>query len=242
MGLVEGLANIEARLAQEEAKRNRNDGPKIPFLGLQDGESQKFVFLQEFDKSSENYLDKNGLAQLAVEHQHPENYRTHAQCTRDDDKCYGCEKFAEGEKGWRQKFKLYINVLLLDEKNNPLTDDDGKPLVKVLSQGYGPQSITEGLLEIARELGTVTDKVYKFKRSGKGKNDTSYVLTQTVPHKLNLEEYDVYDLKNDVLKKLPYAEQEGFYNYWRQFVKDSGQQESGLDEFAKRESKPEDVW
>lgn len=205
MGIVRGLKNINAHVEAEEAKfSGSGDAPKAKWFKLNDKQAVKVVFLQELDEDSPNYSEKNGLGFIAVEHVNPENFRRKALCSIDEEgACYGCEQHSKNWKaGWKQKSRLYINALV----------DNGtdEPYVVVLSQGNGPKSVTPSLIEQAGEIGTITDKYFKIKRSGAGLSDTSYLLTPLGAHDLNVEDYELYDL-DKVVRSVPYAEQEAHY-------------------------------
>lgn len=205
MGIITGLKNINAHVDAEEAKFSGNDDrPKTKWFGLKDKQAAKVVFLQELDPDSENYSEKNGLGFLAVEHQNPANFRRKALCSIDDEgACFGCEQHRKDYKaGWKQKTRLYINVLVDDGVN--------EPYVAVLSQGNGPKSITPSVIEQATEIGTITDKWFKIKRQGAGQTDTSYLLTPLGAHDVDVESYELFDLKN-VVREVPYAEQAAHY-------------------------------
>jgi len=209
MGIVKGLKKISAHLDAEEQKfANRSgdgeDRPKIKWFGLKDKEAVKVIFLQEMDEESENYSEKNGLGFLAVEHAPSDLFPRRATCTIEEEgACFGCEKHREDFKaGWKQKTKLYINVLVDDGVN--------EPYVAVLSQGNGPKSVTPHVIEQATEIGTITDKWFKIKRNGSGQTDTAYLLTPLGQHDKNVEDYEVFDLDYAV-RNVPYAQQEAHF-------------------------------
>lgn len=204
MGIVRGLKSINAHIDAEEAKFSGSDGPSTKWFKLADKQAVKVVFLQELDPDSENFSQKNDLGFLAIEHVNPENWRKKAVCSIDDDgACYGCEQHKKDWKaGWKQKTRLYINVLV--------DDGNGDPYVAVLSQGNGPKSITPTLIEYAGDDGTITDKTFTIKRSGAGATDTSYTLRAGKDHGLDVESYELFDLEK-VLRQVPYAQQEAHY-------------------------------
>lgn len=205
MGVKRGLKDINAHIDAEEAKFNKSgdDSPKTKWFKIGDKETVKVLFLQELDADSENYSEKNGLGFLAVEHSNPKNFRRKAICTIDDEGvCWACEQHAKDwSAGWKQKNKLYINVLVDDNKN--------EPYVAILSQGVGPKSVTPALIEYAGE-GSITDKWYKIKRTGSGQTDTSYLLMPSTASKENVEDYELFDLEK-ALYNVPYAQQEAHY-------------------------------
>lgn len=194
MGYLEGIQGINELLEKKNA--DFEDGPKAKWLSLKGGESVRIVFLQELDKDAENYSEKNGLGKFFLEHSNPANWRKKAECTADTGACYGCEQ------GWGQKVQMYINVLV----------DNGKdePYVAVLSRGTGKGSTSKLLLEFAADDGTITDKWFKFKREGSGKDDTTYYLMPSKAHDLNVEDYEVFDLTRAVFH-VDYERQEAYY-------------------------------
>ncbi len=205
MGIVKGLSAINKHVEAEDAKFNGSgDSNPITWFKLTDKQSVKVVFLQELDPNSTNFSQKNDLGFLAVEHVNPENWRKKAVCTKDEEGvCYGCEQHAKDWKaGWKQKTRLYINVLVID--------GDKEPFVAVLSQGNGPKSITPTLIEYAGDDETITDKFFSVKRSGAGATDTSYTLRAGKEHGLDVESYELFDLEK-ALRQIPYERQEAHY-------------------------------
>lgn len=203
IGALKGLKSINAHIDAEEAKYSGNS---TKWFKLSDKEAAKVIFLQELDEDAENFSQKNGLGQLNVEHSHPKKYVNKAMCTAAEDgegQCWACEQHEEDRKaGWKQKSRLYINVLV----DNGVDD----PFVAVLSQGTSDKSITPSLIEHATEMETITDRWFKVKRNGSGLS-TSYVLTSLKEHDLNVEDYDLFDL-DKVTVEVPYVKQEAFYN------------------------------
>lgn len=194
MGFVEGLKQMTEALAPRE--QNFEDRPKARWVKLKSGDSVRIVFLQELDVDSPNYSKKNGLGRLVSQHTSPKDWRKKAECTIETGSCYGCE----------QQFPLsrqfYINVLV----------DDGKedPYVAVLSRGTGKNSVSRQILEYAAEDETITDKWFKLKREGDGKDDTTYFLMPSKPHDLDIESFEVYDLGQVVFRVKP-ENQESYY-------------------------------
>lgn len=206
MGLVKGLKAINQHVEAEENKYNGSgdSGTSIKWFKLGDKQKVKVIFLQELDPDSENYSAKNDLGFLAVEHVNPKNWRQKAVCSIDDEgACYGCEQHRKDWKaGWKQKTRLYINVLVDDGQN--------EPYVALLSQGNGPKSITPVLIEYATDDGTITDKWFNITRTGAGATDTSYTLRGGSKHDKNVEEFELFDLEK-ALRQIPYEQQEAHY-------------------------------
>lgn len=204
MGIVTGLKNLNDVI--DKPGHEGSEGSKATWVKIEDGESIKVRFLQELDPDSPTYNEKNGLGFIAIEHTNPADYRRKALCSMDDQgKCYGCEQHRKDYKaGWKGKPRLYINVLV----------DNGKddPFVAVLSQGISGKTITPTLNEYAKEMGSITNLMWRIKRTGL-KTDTSYTI---IPLQKDDSEFDsssleLYDLMTTAVRDLPYVEQEAFF-------------------------------
>lgn len=204
MGIVTGLKNLNDVI--DKPGHESSEGSKATWVKIEDGESLKVRFLQELDPDSPTYNEKNGLGFIAIEHTNPADYRRKALCSMDDQgKCYGCEQHRKDYKaGWKGKPRLYINVLV----------DNGKddPFVAVLSQGISGKTITPTLNEYAKEMGSITNLMWRIKRTGL-KTDTSYTI---IPLQKDESEFDssvleLHDLLATAVRDLPYVEQEAFF-------------------------------
>lgn len=206
MARLKGLAAIQAKIDADEARRGEGgDFVKAEWFKLADKQSARVVFLQELDEDSPNYSAKNGVGEVVVEHSNPQNFKRKAECTLEDEgQCWACEQHRKDYKAkWGQKSRLYINALVLGA-------DDDEHKVVILSQGLSDSQISPALFEQAGEFKTITDRVFKIKRSGAGFNDTSYILTALTPHDLDVEKYEVYDL-DKIIRKVPYDQQAAHY-------------------------------
>ena len=204
MGIIKGLKSINKYEEEQEKKRAERDRPKTVWFKLADKQKVEIAFLQELDDESPNYSAKNGLGVLAVEHTNPENFRRRAVCSIDDEgACYGCEKHQEDYTlGWKGKTRLYINVLVNDGEN--------EPFVAVMSQSNSGQSITPTLRDEAIDEGTISTKWFAISKAGKG-TETNYTLRAKKEHGLNVEDYEVFNLEENVLRQVPYNMQEAHY-------------------------------
>jgi hypothetical protein len=204
MGIVKGLKDLNKALDKPQSSGDSNKGR---WVKLEDGESVKIRFLQELDPDSPNYDEKLGLGFIAVEHTNPKDYRRKALCSIDDQgKCWGCEQHRKDFKaGWKGRSRLYINVLV----------DDGKeePYVAILSQGSSGKTITPTLIEYAGEMGSISNLMWRIKRSGT-KTDTSYTIIplQKDEAKFDATSLELYKLEESAVRDLPYTEQEAFFN------------------------------
>lgn len=204
MGIVKGLKDLNK--VMDKPQVNGGEGTKARWLKIEDGESVKIRFLQELDPDSPSYNDKNGLGFIAVEHTNPKDYRRKALCSMDDQgKCFGCEQHRKDYKaGWKGRSRLYINVLVDDGKNDPY--------VAILSQGSSGKTITPTLIEYAGEMGSITNLMWRIKRTGT-KTDTSYTIIPLQKDESNFDSssLELYKLEETAVRDLPYTEQEGFF-------------------------------
>lgn len=205
MGIVKGLKGLNQ--VMDKPSYVEGDGTKARWAKLEDAESVKVRFLQELDPDSPAYDEKNGLGFIAVEHTNPKDYKRKALCSMEDQgKCYGCEQHRKDYKaGWKGRSRLYMNVLI----------DDGKeePYVAILSQGSSAKTITPTLIEYAGEMGSISDLMWRIKRTGT-KTDTSYTIIPLAKDetKFDASALELYDLETTAVRDLPYTEQEAFFN------------------------------
>jgi hypothetical protein len=204
MGIVKGLKDLNKAL--DKPSYSESDSTKGRWVKLEDGESVKIRFLQELDPDSPSYNEKNGLGFIAIEHTNPKDYRRKALCTMEDQgKCYGCEQHRKDFKaGWKGRSRLYMNVLV----------DDGKedPYVAILSQGSSGKTVTPTLIEYAGEMGSITNLMWRIKRSGT-KTDTSYTIIPLAKDEtpFDYSSLELYELEASAVRDLPYSEQENFF-------------------------------
>lgn len=199
MSVIKGLAAIQQELAKRPQPGDFEDRPKARYVTVKDGESVKLVFLQELDESSPNFNAKNGTGIFVLMHTNPDNWKKSAKCTADVGECYGCKK------GWKQKVLLFINVLV----------DDGKeePYVAIFNKGLGKGSVAQSLLSMAQDADfdeSISDKTFKFSRSGEKTNTTYALSPMPKPHSLNVEDYELFDLEKYVFTVSP-EKQEAYY-------------------------------
>lgn len=200
---LKGLKEYNKYNEDKEARRIEAEANRLTWVKLDAGQSVKMRPLQELDDNSKNYSAKNGQGFIAVEHVSPDNYQLKILCTAEEDGCVGCEQHklhrtdAEYKGGWKQKPRLYLNVLIDDGKNDPY--------VAVLSQGTGDKSITPQLLEYAED-GSITDRWYKLSRKGGGLT-TSYLLkAEDKTDDVDVEAYEMQELTKAV-RDVPYEDQ-----------------------------------
>ena len=204
MGIVTGLAAINKAI---EPSHSNNDGQKGRWLQLKDGQSVKIRFLQEIDPDSPNYNKDAGLGIVGIEHTNPKDYKRKAVCTFEDEgQCFGCEQHRRDPKsGWKAKPRFYVNVVVEDGSEDPY--------VAILSQGTGPKSATPEIGQYAAETGSITNLIWKLKRTGE-KTDTNYSiipLPTAEVKPIDFAKYELFDLTKTAVRTVAYADQENFY-------------------------------
>lgn len=207
-GLVTGLKAINKYIERAKA----------PWLKLEDGESVKITFLQEFDKDSPNYNEDAGVLFIAPEHQIPGKFQKHALCTageQGDGACVGCEMDKKNpRKGWAVKGRLYVNALV-DDGTKP-------PYVAIVSQGLSGKSITPTLAMMYSDAESITNVQCRMRRVGNNKNNTEYTLVPIMGTTgVDVSKYELYDLKRICTRSVPYEDQAEFYEVNEQPETDS---------------------
>jgi hypothetical protein len=239
MGLIKGLANINAKIAENESKFSGNeDYVPTKWFKLSDKQAVTVTPLQELDESNPGYSEKNGVGVAAVEHSNPKKYQNKAVCSHDDEgACLGCEENAKHPKtGWAPKTRLYLNVLVEDGINDPY--------VAVLSSGFGKGQIAPALIEFLNDVEegdeqpSLTKTKFRIKRSGAGLSDTSYTVMPKGTAKVNPEDHEVFDL-DKVLRHVPYGNQ---YEHYYRGVNTENSENEGEKELVSASSSAEAEW
>jgi len=216
MAVIKGLASIKKHQEAQEQKREAG-GKKFPeylykVFPKVVGNEIVVRFLQELDPDMTNYREDRGIGLVAVEHESgavdggdkapKRGFMFRAECTADEgDDCYGCEMHRSNYKGgWRPKENLYINVL---------TEVDGELKVFVLSKNAN-STFAKSLFQEAVDEGSITDANYRITKTGDGPQ-TQWLIKRLKSEPLNDEGVELWDIENEVLKKVPYEDQPEFY-------------------------------
>lgn len=239
--VIEGLGAYKQRKAEQDARREAASKPKVSRFSLEkDGDSAVVRFAQEIDHDAKNYDESVGIGFVNLEHVNPEDpsngWKNRANHSVDSQgACFPCEKASDStvewadRKGWKPKERFYINVVggepreVVEKVNGKertayfTTDIDrktGDGTVYVLEQSTF-NGIWDQLAEVAVEDETITENYYKITRKGSGFNDTKYSLTRLkdeVPAKAKaVKDFELYDIKADILREVPYNQQQAFY-------------------------------
>lgn len=212
MSVIKGLAAIQAEIAKRPQAGDFEDRPKARYVNVEDGKSIKVIFAQELDESSPNYKDELGTGIFVMMHTNPDNWKKSAKCTADVGECYGCKK------GWKQKILLFINAIV----------DDGKedPYVAIFNKGLGKGSVAQSLLGMAQDPDfdeSISDKTFKFGRSGTKTNTTYTLDALPKPHGKDLVADfadKLFDLEKYVFTVSP-EKQEAYYTDGQEEVADA---------------------
>lgn len=234
-----GIAAYRQRQADREAAKTAAQRPKVNRFALESGgDSVTIRFAQEIDVDAKNYSSKRDIGFVNIEHNHPdpnEGWKNRANCSLESQgACLPCEFGSDASvewndrKGWKQKEKFYINVIGGPQREVEIKGTGGKTVkryfttdiqndetdfVYLLEQGTY-NGIWDALLEYALDDETITENYWKIKRKGDKFNDTSYILTKgdkIGKEARDIDSYELYNIEEDVLKDVPYAQQRAFY-------------------------------
>jgi hypothetical protein len=194
MSIVTGLDSIRKKIDSRPGAGNRVDEKELT-RNLKKGESRKIRFLQELDTASPLYDEKFGLGLVVSEYQHPNVWWLRLVDTSDDSdgQCWPLEQ------GWESKLTLYVNVV--DVETNEIF--------------YLSRSVLGGIgktvIDSALERGKLTDIVWKVSKSGEGmKTRYEFVVSDFTSEELGVSPDALVDFRTDVLREVPYEEQEKF--------------------------------
>jgi hypothetical protein len=146
--IKQGLAGFEEALAPRK---------RANYFALADGGTATVRFLQEVDEASPNYHKEAGLATMALICNPPsaDGFKF---------KYVVPPELMNRVGDWVFKTRLLINVLVDDGKGN-----------EEVQLWDASKAVARQLLEFNNEDGTITDKMFRIKRSGKS-TDTTYIL------------------------------------------------------------------
>jgi hypothetical protein len=186
------------------------------FFTISSGETFKIRFRQELTEDSRNYDEAIGTAITVPVVTSPINWKWRAASTASLEKfnyrCWASEQISKDTR-WRPKPHLLINVAVEVEP--------GTWEPRIIDTTFNQRHIGLILIEYAKEFGSITDRYYKYSRTGSGAQDTNYTLIplDQSPMPDSIKSLPVHDL-NNVYMTLPYAKQEAFFTTG-ELVKDS---------------------
>lgn len=177
------------------------------YFSISSGESFRIRFRQELTEDAKYYDEQTGTALNIPVITSPINWKWKAASTaglaKYNYRCWGTEQSIH-DKAWRPKPHLVINVAVEVET--------GVWEPRVLDTTFNQRHIGLTLIEYAKEFGTITDRFYKYSRTGSGASDTNYNLipleVSEMPDSIkNLQFHDLTTL----YMTLPYDKQEKFF-------------------------------
>lgn len=177
------------------------------FFTISSGETFKIRFRQELTEDSKFYDEGSGTAITVPVVTSPINWKWRAASTAGLEKfnyrCWASEQISKDTR-WRPKPHLLINVAVETEP--------GTWEPRIIDTTFNQRHIGLILIEYAKEFGTITDRYYKYSRTGSGAQDTNYTLIplEQGPMPDNIKSLPMHDL-NTVYMALPYAKQEAFF-------------------------------
>jgi len=174
------------------------------FFTLQNGDSFKIRFRQELTEDAKYFDEKIGTGINVPVVTSPVNWKWRVASTSSIEKfnyrCWATEQ-SVADKGWRPKPHMLINIAVETEP--------GVWEPRILDTTFNQRHVGLVLIEYAREFGTITDRYYKYSRTGSGASDTNYSLipldTSETPK--SIKDLPMHDLTS-VYMTLPYEKQQ----------------------------------
>jgi hypothetical protein len=145
------------------------------FFNIQAGETYKIRFRQELTEDSVNFDEKAGTGIIVPVITSPINWKwrcaSTAQIAEHGYRCWATEQ-ANNDSRWKPKPHLLINIAV---------EIDGVWEPRILDTTFNQRHIGLILLEYAKEFNTITDRYYKYSRTGTGAQDTNYSMIPLNP-------------------------------------------------------------
>ena len=190
----------------EESSSSSGTGKR--FIYLRDGDNYKVRFRQELTEDGANHNDEAGTSVVIPVVTSPINWKYKAMSTagmaESDYRCWATEQIGN-DRRWKPRPVLLINAAVEIEPGQW----EPRIIETVLTT---PRHIGQPIIEYAETYGTITDRYYKFSRTGSGPQDTSYTLIplENADEPEAITNLQMHDLDN-VYKVIPYEQQEAYY-------------------------------
>lgn len=213
MGVITGLSAIrEAIDSRPSSFENVSD--KELTRNIEKNGERTIRFVQELDESSTLYNEGLGLGIVVLEYQHPDLYWFRVCDTSDEEgECWAAEQ------GWDSKMTLYINVV-------DVNTGEVFYLGRSVYGGLGQQ-----IVDSATERGTITDAVWKIKKTGEGmKTRYSLNLISLEDSAIDVDPASLIDFRKNVIREIPSGEQESAVRQVEQRVKNKSQEDSSSED------------
>jgi hypothetical protein len=164
------LRDIEKNLPSVTGKSSAKK-----FFNLQSGDTYKIRFRQELTEDSANFDDQTGTGIIVPVVTSPINWKwrcaSTSQVAEHGYRCWATEQ-ANSDSRWKPRPHLLINIAV---------EIDGVWEPRILDTTFNQRHIGLILMEYAKEFGTITDRYYKYSRTGTGAQDTNYSLIPLNP-------------------------------------------------------------
>jgi hypothetical protein len=176
------------------------------FFTLQAGDSFKIRFRQELTEDAKYYDESIGTAINVPVVTSPINWKWRVASTASLEKfnyrCWASEQSA-ADKAWRPKPHLLVNVAV--------ETSVGVWEPRILDTTFNQRHVGLTLIEYAKEFGSITDRYYKYSRTGSSASDTNYSLIplDVAPMPDSINGLPMHDLTS-VYMTLPYEKQQIF--------------------------------
>jgi hypothetical protein len=176
------------------------------YFTLQSGDSFKIRFRQELTEDAKYFDEEIGTGISVPVVTSPINWKWRVASTAAFEKynyrCWASEQ-SVSDKAWRPKPHLLINIAVEVEP--------GVWEPRILDTTFNQRHVGLTLIEYAKEFGTITDREYKYSRTGSSASDTNYSLiplsVSEAPKKI--VDLPMHDLES-VYMMLPYEKQQIF--------------------------------
>jgi hypothetical protein len=175
------------------------------YFSLQNGDSYKIRFRQELTEDSVNFDEKFGTAVVVPVVTSPLNWKWRIVSTATmpeyNYRCWGSEQI-NSDSRWRPRPHLLVNVAV---------DIDGTWEPRILDTTFNQRHVALIMMEYAKEFGTITDRYYKYSRTGTGSSDTNYTLIPLNQSEMPQEiaSLPMHDLEKTYMT-IPYEKQKSY--------------------------------
>jgi hypothetical protein len=176
------------------------------YFTLQSGDSFKIRFRQELTEDAKYYNEEIGTGITVPVVTSPINWKWRVASTASFEKfnyrCWATEQ-SVSDKAWKPKPHLLINIAVEVEP--------GIWEPRILDTTFNQRHVGLTLIEYAKEFGTITDREYKYSRTGSAASDTNYSLIplNVTEASKAITELPLHELEN-VYMTLSYEKQQIF--------------------------------
>jgi hypothetical protein len=175
------------------------------YFTLQNGDSYKIRFRQELTEDSANFDEEVGAAIIVPVVTSPINWKWRVASTSNlpefGYRCWASEQ-VNADSRWKPRPHLLVNVAV---------EIDGNWEPRILDTTFNQRHVALIMMEYAKEFGTITDRYYKYSRTGSGSSDTNYTLIPLGQSEMpeEIKSLPMHDLEKSYMT-LPYDKQKSY--------------------------------